>query len=75
MPHFIIDCSENILALHDEASLIQKVHLTAHSMGLFDEGDIKVRENPFSTYLVGHRREGFIHVFTHIMQGRTTEQK
>jgi len=47
----------------------------ANSSGLFNEKDIKVRMNPFSTYLVANQREDFIHIFSHIMQGRTTEQK
>ncbi len=75
MPHFIMDCSENILALHQEEVIIEQIHLVAHATGLFDEGDIKVRVNPYQKYLVGNKREDFIHVFAHIMQGRTTQQK
>ena len=75
MPHFIMDCSENILNTHDEEFIIEQIHLVAHSTGLFDEGDIKVRINPFKKYSVGNTHKDFIHVFAHIMQGRTTEQK
>ncbi|WP_286235619.1 5-carboxymethyl-2-hydroxymuconate Delta-isomerase [Thalassotalea sediminis] len=75
MPHFVIDCSANVLKSHDEEFIIEQIHLVANSTGLFDEGDIKVRINPFQKYSVGNKREDFIHVFTHIMQGRTTEQK
>lgn len=42
---------------------------------LFAEHEIKVRVNPYKNYLVGNKRDEFIHVFTHIMQGRTTLQK
>jgi len=70
-----MDCSENILALHQEEVIIEQIHLVAHATGLFDEGDIKVRVNPYQKYLVGNKREDFIHVFAHIMQGRTTQQK
>jgi len=75
MPHFIIDCCESALKSHDEESILEQIHHTAHSTGLFDEGDIKVRINPVKTYSVGNKRESFIHVFAHIIQGRTTEQK
>lgn len=75
MPHFVIDCSESVLKSHDERFIIEQVHLVANSTGLFDEDDIKVRINLFEEYSVGNKRQDFIHVFAHIMQGRTTEQK
>lgn len=75
MPHFVIDCSESVLQSHDEEYILEQIHLVANSTELFDEGDIKVRLNPFKKYLVGNKREDFIHVFANIMQGRTTQQK
>ena len=75
MPHFVIDCSESVLKSHDEEYILEQIHLVANSTELFDEGDIKVRLNPFQKYSVGNKREDFIHVFAHIMQGRTTVQK
>jgi len=47
MPHFVMDCSESVLEYHDEEFIIEQIHLIANSTGLFDEGDIKVRMNPF----------------------------
>lgn len=75
MPHFIMDCSDSILKIYDEEYIIEQIHLVANATGLFDEDDIKVRLNPFEKYSVGNKCEDFIHVFAHIMQGRTTEQK
>jgi 5-carboxymethyl-2-hydroxymuconate isomerase len=75
MPHFVIDCSESVLKSHDEEYILEQIHLVANSTELFDEGDIKVRLNPFQKYSVGNKRKDFIHVFAHIMQGRTTVQK
>ena len=75
MPHFVMDCSESVLKHHEEEFIIEQIHLVASSTGLFDENDIKVRVNSFQKYSVGNKREDFIHVFAHIMQGRTTEQK
>lgn len=47
MPHFVMDCSESVFKFHDEEYIIEQIHLVANSTGLFDEGDIKVRLNPF----------------------------
>ena len=76
MPHFVIDCSENIINIKDSTDVLQAVHKAANSTNLFNEADIKVRLNPFSKdYLVGGKVEDFIHVFANIMEGRTTQQK
>ena len=50
MPHFVIDCSENIIKIKSPKEIIQKVYDTAESTDLFDKGDIKVRINPFKYY-------------------------
>lgn len=75
MPHFIIDCSEDILKLHSQDKIIKQVNLSAISTKLFYKDDIKVRVNVFDKYLTGDKKENFIHVFANIMQGRTMEQK
>ena len=76
MPHFIIECSENILNLNKPESTLLSVHKVAVNSDLFDEDDIKVRFNSFKEhYLVGGKKKDFIHVFANIMEGRTTDQK
>ena len=75
MPHFVIDCSENIIKLKSPKEIIQKVYDTAESTELFDKGDIKVRINPFQYYNIGNTDNDFIHIFANIMEGRTTSQK
>lgn len=75
MPHFVMDCSADILKTHNEEYILEQVHLVANDTGLFEESDIKVRLNPFKKYIVGNKREAFIHIFANIMEGRTTEQK
>ena len=75
MPHFIIDCSENILKSHSEDEIIKQVHIAAVSTGLFHKSDIKVRINIFKKYSTGDKKEDFIHVFANIMEGRTMKQK
>lgn len=75
MPHFVIDCSENIIALKSPKEIIQKVYDTAESTALFDKGDIKVRINLFKYYNTGNSKNDFIHIFANIMEGRTVTQK
>jgi 5-carboxymethyl-2-hydroxymuconate isomerase len=75
MPHFIIDCSRSVLDTCNESDLLRKIHRAVLATGLFDEQDIKIRLHPFDTFLVANRGDDFIHVFAHIMQGRSTEQK
>jgi 5-carboxymethyl-2-hydroxymuconate isomerase len=75
MPHFVIDCSENILNLKSPEEIMQAVYDTAESTGLFCPGDIKVRINPFQYYNVGNTKDDFIHIFANIMEGRTIAQK
>jgi 5-carboxymethyl-2-hydroxymuconate isomerase len=75
MPHFVIDCSEQIIKLKSPEEIIQKVYDTAVSTGLFLPEEIKVRINPFKYYTTGNTSDNFIHVFGNIMEGRTTEKK
>ncbi|WP_158838518.1 5-carboxymethyl-2-hydroxymuconate Delta-isomerase [Polaribacter sp. L3A8] len=75
MPHFILDCSENILELREPRKVLEAVFETAFSTGLFDRDEIKVRLNPFKHSLVQSEAADFIHVFGNIMEGRTDEQK
>jgi 5-carboxymethyl-2-hydroxymuconate isomerase len=75
MPHFVIDCSENIIKIKTPKNIMQKVYNTAESTELFDKGDIKVRINAFEYYNIGNTKDDFIHIFANIMEGRTTSQK
>ncbi len=76
MPHFVIDCTEKITEIQKSELLLMTIHSVAVESGLFNESDIKVRLNPYDKdYLVGGKQDDFIHVFAHVMQGRTTEQK
>ena len=75
MPHFVIDCSENVLKIKDPNVIMKVVHDTAEASELFDKGDIKVRLNPFQYYNLGNSKDDFIHIFANIMEGRNTLQK
>ncbi len=75
MPHFVIDCSENVIRLKSAEDIIQEVFDAALSTDLFIASEIKVRINPFSYYNNGNTLDDFIHVFSYIMEGRNTDQK
>lgn len=75
MPHFIIDCSENIIQQKTPDEIMQTVYNAAETTGLFAKNDIKVRIRPFEYFKLGDDKKDFIHVFGNIMEGRSTEQK
>lgn len=75
MPHFIIDCSENVLRQRPPEEIMQAVYDVAETSGLFAKEDIKVRLRPYQFFKLGKGKKDFIHIFGNIMEGRTTEQK
>ena len=75
MPHFIIDCSENIIGQKSPEEIMQAVYDVAEATGLFAVNDIKVRLRPYKYYKLGEGKSDFIHIFGNIMEGRSTEQK
>lgn len=76
MPHFILDCSRDLLDHHDRQRLMQTVFDAAGESRLFNSDDIKVRIRPYSEFIVGNSdKASFLHVFAYIMEGRTVSQK
>lgn len=75
MPHFIIDCSENIIEQKSPEEIMQAVYEAAEATGLFAEDDIKVRLRPFRYFKLGKGKRDFIHIFGNIIEGRSIEQK
>lgn len=75
MPHFVIDCSKNILKIKSPEIIMKKVFDIAKSTNLFHAHEIKVRINSYQHYIIGNSQDNFIHVFTNIMEGRTISQK
>ena len=60
MPHFILDCSENILKLQSPVEVMAAVYDAADSTGLFAKGDIKVRIRPFQYFKLGEGKKDFL---------------
>jgi 5-carboxymethyl-2-hydroxymuconate isomerase len=75
MPHFIIECSENVISLKAPEEIMQAVYDVAEATGLFARNDIKVRLTPYQYYKLGETKKDFIHIFGNIMEGRSISQK
>ncbi|WP_261512481.1 5-carboxymethyl-2-hydroxymuconate Delta-isomerase [Chryseobacterium paludis] len=75
MPHFIIDCSEEVLNIKSPHEIMDAIYEVAEASGLFAKNDIKVRITPFKYYKLGDEKNNFIHIFGNIMAGRSIEQK
>lgn len=75
MPHFIIECSQDILRQRNPDEIMDTVYESAESTGLFAVNDIKVRLQPYTYFRLGDQKKNFLHVFGYIMEGRSTEQK
>jgi 5-carboxymethyl-2-hydroxymuconate isomerase len=75
VPHFIIDCSENIIEQKSPEQIMQAVYDVAEATGLFAANDIKVRLRPYQYFKLGKGKRDFIHISANIMEGRSTEQK
>jgi 5-carboxymethyl-2-hydroxymuconate isomerase len=75
MPHFIIECSENVIEQQSPEPIMQAVYDVAEATGLFAANDIKVRLCAYQHFRLGKGKRDFIHIFGYIMEGRSTEQK
>lgn len=75
MPHFIIECNPSITERKKPQEIMQAVFDIANESGLFEVQNIKVRLKPYEHYITANTQADFIHVFAHIMEGRTTEMK
>lgn len=76
MPHFVVDCSAKLIDSLPVEIFYREIHYSAAQSGLFAIDDIKVRLRPFEHSAVGgYNHKDFIHIFAHIMEGRTVEQK
>lgn len=75
MPHFVIECSSNVLAMQPAAVIMNTVYTAAESTGLFAPNDIKVRVKSYDDYKLGEGKHSFLHIYASIMEGRTTTQK
>ncbi|GEM_PF-6280710 len=57
MPHFIIDCSQDIILDKTPDEIMTVVYNAADSTGLFAANDIKVRIQPAQYYKLGENKK------------------
>lgn len=75
MPHFLIDCSENVIQQQSPDEIMQAVYDVAEASGLFVPNDVKVQLRPYHYFTLGAGKKDFIRIFGNIMEGRSVEQK
>ena len=75
MPHFVMECSENVLTVLSSAQIMKTVNEVVLESELFDPKNIKVRIKSYADYISAGDNTDFLHVFAYIMQGRNAEQK
>ena len=77
MPHIIIEYSANIRAKIDLTRLIDVIHASALTTGVFPLGGLRTRAAERSDFCIadGHPDNGFVHVLLKIGHGRDAATK
>ena len=75
MPHCVIEISNQLSSSVTPDQLLRCVFDAHVRSGLFDTDHIKVRCTGYDHHLAGTGSDRFIHATSHIMAGRSTEQK
>lgn len=73
MPHCIVEYSKELESVVDPATLLQSVYAGALESELFTPVDIKVRAIAFDHFTSGSAEQGFVHVTTKLLSGRSLE--
>ena len=75
MPHLVIEYAEEIIQHSSPQEIMQAAYAGAVKSELFNPSDIKARARSYQNYISGAEHDAFINVTTHILSGRTKEQK
>jgi len=75
MPHCVIECPSTLSDLLSLDTLVKEIHDITESSGLFSIGDVKSRLILSDNYLVGGKKEYYVHIVVHILSGRTVSQR
>ena len=75
MPHCVIECSSTLSDLVSLESLVTAIQDTTESSELFAKGDVKTRLRQYDYYSVAGEKTDFVHLVSHILSGRTVEQR
>jgi 5-carboxymethyl-2-hydroxymuconate isomerase len=77
MPHLNIEYSANLADELDVQALVDTIHKTALSTGIFPLGGVRTRAEPRTHYRIanGDPRAGYIHMLVRIGAGRDFETR
>ncbi|MDB9754032.1 hypothetical protein OAB29_07795 [Oceanospirillaceae bacterium] len=75
MPHCVIEISNQLSSSVTPTQLLRCVFDAHVKSGLFETDHIKVRCTGYDHHIAGTGSDRFIHATSHIMAGRTAEQK
>jgi 5-carboxymethyl-2-hydroxymuconate isomerase len=77
MPHLVIEYSENMSGEFISSGVLESLHETMISCGLFSPDAIKTRAYSAADFMVGTKGKNgkFVHVSVSILSGRTAEQR
>ena len=75
MPHCVIEISNQLSSSVTPPQLLRCVFDAHVKSGLFETDHIKVRCTGYDHHTSGTGSDRFIHATSHIMAGRTTDQK
>jgi 5-carboxymethyl-2-hydroxymuconate isomerase len=77
MPHLNIEYSANLEEVLDIQALVDKIHETALSTGIFPLGGVRTRAEPRNHYRIanGDPRAGYIHMIVRIGPGRDLQTR
>ena len=75
MPHCVIEISNQLSSSVTPTQLLRCVFDAHVKSGLFESDHIKVRCTGYDHHIAGTGSDRFIHATSHIMAGRTADQK
>ena len=75
MPHCVIEISNQLSSSVTPTQLLRCVFDAHVRSGLFEKYRIKVRCTGYDHHIAGTGSDRFIHATSHIMAGRTADQK
>ena len=75
MPHCLIECPKELNNIISFDVLAEAVHDAAESSGLFIKGDVKSRIVTSEHYVVGGKKDHYVHVVAQLLSGRTIGQR
>ncbi len=75
MPHVIIEYADILEAQVTRKDLINAIHQSVESSGLFNSDDIRSRTQSFDKFRLGTAQHSFLHITIKLLAGRTDEQK